>query len=77
MDGVSLEALNYTTFVPYNESIPTGGNSLVQDLNVHYNVGSVYSSNGRYWLTTYIQAGDIAWMLTSTALVLLMIPGVG
>ncbi|KAF1826456.1 ammonium transporter 1 [Dissoconium aciculare CBS 342.82] len=28
-------------------------------------------------LNVYYQAGDIAWMLTSTALVLLMIPGVG
>jgi hypothetical protein len=28
-------------------------------------------------LNIYYQAGDIAWMLTSTALVLLMIPGVG
>lgn len=28
-------------------------------------------------LTLTLKAGDIAWMLTSTALVLLMIPGVG
>lgn len=28
-------------------------------------------------LNVYYQAGDIAWMLVSTALVLLMIPGVG
>lgn len=28
-------------------------------------------------LNVYYQAGDIAWMLTSTALVLLMVPGVG
>jgi Amt family ammonium transporter len=28
-------------------------------------------------LNIYYQSGDIAWMLTSTALVLLMIPGVG
>jgi len=28
-------------------------------------------------MNVYYQAGDIAWMLTSTALVLLMIPGVG
>ncbi|KAF6221018.1 hypothetical protein HO133_002699 [Letharia lupina] len=59
VEGVDLNTLNYTSLVPYNESIPTGGNSLTQDLNVHYD------------------AGDIAWMLTSTALVLLMIPGVG
>ena len=28
-------------------------------------------------LNLYYNAGDIAWMITSTALVLLMIPGVG
>ena len=38
VEGVDLNTLNYTTFVPYNESIPTGGNSLTQDLNVHYDV---------------------------------------
>ncbi|KAI9801035.1 MAG: ammonium transporter Amt1 [Sarcosagium campestre] len=54
-----LGALNYTVFVPYNETIPTGGDSLTQDLNVFYN------------------AGDISFMIISTALVLLMIPGVG
>nr|AGM18797.1 high-affinity ammonium transporter [Peltigera malacea] len=54
-----LNQLNYTVLVPYNESSPTGGDSLTQNLNVHY------------------ESGDIAWMLASTALVLLMIPGVG
>ena len=38
VDGVNLEKLNYTVFVPYNGTIPTGGNSLTEDLNVHYNV---------------------------------------
>lgn len=38
VDGVDLNALNYTTLVPYNETIPTGGNSLTEDLNVHYDV---------------------------------------
>ncbi|KAF9741018.1 ammonium transporter Amt1 [Paraphaeosphaeria minitans] len=42
-----------------NFTVPTGGDSRIDNLNVFYN------------------AGDIAWMLTSTALVLLMIPGVG
>ncbi|EMD01019.1 hypothetical protein BAUCODRAFT_61123 [Baudoinia panamericana UAMH 10762] len=51
--------LPYVPYVAYNGTIPTGGNSLIQDLNVFY------------------ESGDIAWMLTSTALVLLMIPGVG
>jgi Amt family ammonium transporter len=52
--------LPYVPLEPYNNSsIPTGGDSLLYDLNVFYN------------------SGDIAWMITSTALVLLMIPGVG
>ncbi|OCK83088.1 ammonium transporter 1 [Lepidopterella palustris CBS 459.81] len=52
--------LPYVPLEPYNNgSIPTGGDSLLYDLNVFYD------------------SGDIAWMLTSTALVLLMIPGVG
>ena len=38
LEGVDVNALNYTSLVPYNETIPTGGNSLTQDLNVHYNV---------------------------------------
>ena len=39
VDGVNLDTLNYTTFVPFNETgDPTGGNSLTQDLNVHYDV---------------------------------------
>ena len=38
VEGVDLTALNYTTLIPYNETISTGGNSLVQDLNVHYQV---------------------------------------
>ncbi|KAI4114644.1 MAG: hypothetical protein LQ338_007972 [Usnochroma carphineum] len=58
-DGGDTGLLNYTTLVPYNETIPTGGNSLTQNLNIHY------------------ESGDIAWLLASTALVLLMVPGVG
>lgn len=38
VDGVDLGDLNYTSLVPYNETLPTGGNSLTQDLNVHYEV---------------------------------------
>ena len=38
VEGVDLDTLNYTALVPYNETIPTGGNSLIQDLNVHYEV---------------------------------------
>lgn len=33
-----LNQLNYTVLVPYNESSPTGGDSLTQNLNVHYEV---------------------------------------
>ncbi|KAK1076758.1 hypothetical protein LTR33_008666 [Friedmanniomyces endolithicus] len=57
--GTNLDALPYVPYVAYNGTIPTGGNSLKENLNVHY------------------ESGDIAWMITSTALVLLMIPGVG
>ena len=53
------DQLDYIPLVPYNGTIPTGGDSLNDNLNVFY------------------QSGDIAWMITSTALVLLMIPGVG
>lgn len=58
-DGVQLGNLNYTVHDPYNGTVPTGGDSLLQNLNVFY------------------QSGDIAWEIAATALVLLMIPGVG
>ncbi|KLU85772.1 hypothetical protein MAPG_04792 [Magnaporthiopsis poae ATCC 64411] len=48
-----------STPFPYNGTIPTGGDSLNEDLNQWY------------------AKGDIAWLMTSAALVLLMIPGVG
>jgi ammonium transporter, Amt family len=54
-----LDHLPYVPYIRYNGTIPTGGDSLTQDLNIFY------------------QTGDIAWMITATALVLLMIPGVG
>ena len=38
VNGIDLSMLNYTTQVPYNGTIPTGGNSLTTDLNVFYNV---------------------------------------
>lgn len=34
-----LLALNYTILIPYNASIPTGGDSLVDNLNLYYTVG--------------------------------------
>ena len=39
VDGVDLDALNYTVKVPYNGSIMTGGDSLNADLNIFYDVG--------------------------------------
>ena len=36
--GVELGNLNYTVQDPYNGTGPTGGDSLVQDLNVFYQV---------------------------------------
>jgi Amt family ammonium transporter len=38
IDGVDLDALNYTVKVPYNGTIMTGGDSLNADLNVFYDV---------------------------------------
>lgn len=39
VNGVDLfDGLNYTTHIPFNETIPTGGDSLTHDLNVHYDV---------------------------------------
>ena len=38
LEGIDLNRLNYTSLVPNNETIPTGGNSLIEDLNVHYEV---------------------------------------
>lgn len=38
LDGIDLGALNYTEQVPYNGTVPTGGNSLTDDLNVYYDV---------------------------------------
>ncbi|KAI8635174.1 ammonium transporter [Xylariaceae sp. FL1651] len=59
LDGIDLDGLNYVSKFPYNGTIPTGGDSLNENLNLFY------------------ESGDIGWMITATALVLLMIPGVG
>ena len=76
--GADLADLNYTVLQPYNGTVPTGGDSLTQNLNVYYEVCHS-SSIGRVRaaLLTYPQSGDVAWLITATALVLLMIPGVG
>lgn len=62
--------------IPYNGTTMAGCDSLTEDCNIYYEVWlllrrSLESS------TDNSQSGDIAWMLTSSALVLLMIPGVG
>lgn len=54
-----LRDLPYVPLAPYNGTGATGGDSLVENLNVYY------------------ETGDLTWMIISTALVLLMIPGVG
>lgn len=81
-----LLALNYTILIPYNASIPTGGDSLVDNLNLYYTVGAPSRKwrcrlSALSWPATgdgsNTQSGDLAWIMTSSALVLLMIPGVG
>lgn len=37
--GGDAGTLNYTLLVPSNESISTGGDSLIENLNIHYQVG--------------------------------------
>lgn len=59
--GQQLPALNYTVLIPYNRN------------NSNANGGDSLTQN----LNVYYQSGDIAWILIATALVLLMIPGVG
>jgi len=36
--NMDLSKLNYTVPVPYNGTIATGGNSLVDNLNIYYEV---------------------------------------
>ena len=43
-DGGDTGLLNYTVLVPYNETAATGGDSLNQNLNVHYEVGVAYGN---------------------------------
>lgn len=40
-----LNHLNYTVLIPYNESSPTGGDSLTHNLNVYYEVSHSSSSS--------------------------------
>jgi Amt family ammonium transporter len=62
--------------VPYNGTTMTGCDSLTEDCNIYYEVPSPPSPLSKLF-PNKTQSGDIAWMLTSSALVLLMIPGVG
>jgi hypothetical protein len=48
VDGVDLDALNYTIKVPYNGTSMTGGDSLNADLNIFYDVGFPDSQLKRY-----------------------------
>ena len=36
-----LDGLNYTILVPYNGTVPTGGDSLTEDLNLFYTVRAI------------------------------------
>lgn len=38
LEGVDLDALNYIKKIPYNGTGATGGDSLVDDLNIWYEV---------------------------------------
>ena len=38
IEGVDLDALNYTIHVPYNGTGPTGGDPLKDNLNIWYEV---------------------------------------
>jgi hypothetical protein len=46
MDGIDLDALNYTIKVPYNGTVPTGGDSLNADLNIFYDVSYAALTTG-------------------------------
>ena len=77
---MSLEGAgaDYTAHLPYNGTVASGGDSLTQDLNVFYEVcDGIYRHICVCPNSDMPQSGDIAWMITATALVLLMIPGVG
>lgn len=48
-----LLSLNYTILVPYNASIPTGGNSLTDNLNLYYTVcARLGGGKDREWWVT-------------------------
>ena len=59
--GQASSLVNYTVLIPYDPN------------NTDPNGGDSLTQD----LNVYYRSGDIAWMLTATALVLLMIPGIG
>jgi Amt family ammonium transporter len=61
--------------IPYNGTTMQGCDSLTENCNQYYEVSLLLPESSARADT--LQSGDIAWMLTSSALVLLMIPGVG
>lgn len=69
---------NYTGVAGVADS---GGDSLTDDLNVFYSVRDSVRHRPLSLLLTNTrarsQSGDFAWILTSSAFVLLMVPGVG
>ncbi|KAI4123297.1 MAG: hypothetical protein LQ347_006212 [Umbilicaria vellea] len=40
---VDMSQLNYTTLIPYNGTVATGGDSLTQNLNVFYELLLLWS----------------------------------
>lgn len=82
INGVDLDDEYVVRVSSYNGTGPTGGDSLTEDLNIWYEVSCFVPESKNlpqeFVLTSVIsKSGDIAWMITATALVLLMIPGVG
>lgn len=61
ISGQDIPALNYTVLIPFDKS------------NTNPRGGNPLQED----VNVYYQSGDIAWILTSTALVLLMTPGIG
>jgi Amt family ammonium transporter len=79
MASQDQSGLPYVPLAPYNGTGAAGGDSLTTNLNMWYQVHScpllsqlVYPN-----ITTLPQSGDITFIILATALVLLMVPGVG
>lgn len=46
INGIDLDALNYTIHVPYNGTTATGGDSVNADLNIFYDVSTLMDEAG-------------------------------